>query len=193
MKSKRQPSNGKTGNRFPRNSRNRAIRISVYLHAGCPEFSIRLSENHVRTSEELQLPEAIEDLCRLTDGLILTTGPTGMGTTTLNYIINMINSTRRTKIITIEDPVEFEHATALSSNRKCSVMLNRTSCRHVLRQDPDVIVVGERLLETMETADRRGTLMGHRYVYLLIPSKPSSESTASSCRTTKQHHGATCE
>ena len=134
------------------------FRISVYLHAGSPEFSIRLSENNVRSSEELQLPEAIDDLCRLTDGLILITGPTGMGkTTTLNYIINMINSTRRTKIITIEDPVEFEHVNnrsiIIQQEMLGDVKSYQSALRHVLRQDPDVIVVGEmRDLETMETA-----------------------------------------
>ncbi|MFM8216493.1 MAG: type IV pilus twitching motility protein PilT, partial [Pirellula sp.] len=134
------------------------FRISVYLHAGSPEFSIRLSENQVRTSEELKLPEAIDDLCRLSDGLILITGPTGMGkTTTLNYIINMINATRRTKIITIEDPVEFEHVNnrsiIIQQEMLGDVKSYQSALRHVLRQDPDVIVVGEmRDLETMETA-----------------------------------------
>ena len=124
------------------------FRISVYLHAGSPEFSIRLSENQVRSSEELKLPEAIDDLCRLTDGLILITGPTGMGkTTTLNYIINMINATRRTKIITIEDPVEYvhDHQTALVSQREVGtdVMTFAEGLRAALREDPDVILLGE--------------------------------------------------
>ena len=134
------------------------FRISVYLHSGSPEFSIRLSESHVRSANELRLPESIEEMCRLTDGLILITGPTGMGkTTTLNFIINTINETRRTKIITIEDPVEFEHANnrsiIIQQELLGDVKSYQSALRHVLRQDPDVIVVGEmRDLETMETA-----------------------------------------
>jgi twitching motility protein PilT len=134
------------------------FRISVYLHAGGPEFSIRLSESHVRSSSELKLPESIDDLSRLTDGLVLITGPTGMGkTTTLNYIVNLINETRRTKIITIEDPVEFEHANnksiIIQQELLGDVKSYQSALRHVLRQDPDVIIVGEmRDLETMETA-----------------------------------------
>ncbi len=134
------------------------FRISVYLHAGAPEFSVRLSESHVRSSKELGLPEALEDLCRLTDGLVLITGPTGMGkTTTLNFIVNTINETRRAKIITIEDPVEFEHqnnrSIIIQQELLGDVKSYKSALRHVLRQDPDVIVVGEmRDLETMETA-----------------------------------------
>ncbi len=134
------------------------FRISVYLHAGCPEFAIRLCESTVRSAEELGLPEAIEELVRLPGGLILVTGPTGMGkTTTLSYMINMINETRRAKIITIEDPVEYEHrnirSIIIQQELLGDVKSYQSALKHVLRQDPDVIVIGEmRDLETMETA-----------------------------------------
>jgi twitching motility protein PilT len=134
------------------------FRISVYLHAGVPEFSIRLCESTIRSAKVLGLPEAIDDLSRLTSGLVLVTGPTGMGkTTTLNYIINLINETRRAKIITIEDPVEFEHenkrSIIIQQELLGDVKSYQSALRHVLRQDPDVIVIGEmRDLETMETA-----------------------------------------
>src|SRR5215211_4977294 len=86
------------------------FRVSVYLHAGSPEFSIRLCETVIRSAEELHLPEVISELTRLPGGLILVTGPTGTGkTTTLNFMINTINEQRRAKIVTIEDPVEFAH------------------------------------------------------------------------------------
>ncbi len=86
------------------------FRISVYMHAGCQEFAIRLCETNIRSAAELGLPPIIEELTRLPSGLILVTGPTGMGkTTTLNFMINAINETRRAKIITVEDPVEFAH------------------------------------------------------------------------------------
>jgi twitching motility protein PilT len=134
------------------------FRVSTYLHAGCPEFSIRLCETVIRSAEELGLPDVIVDLTRLPGGLILVTGPTGMGkTTTLNFMINVINEERRAKIVTIEDPVEFAHTNLRSIIIQQEVLGDVRSfhgaLRHVLRQDPDVIVIGEmRDLETIETA-----------------------------------------
>ncbi|MEX2171751.1 MAG: PilT/PilU family type 4a pilus ATPase [Pirellulales bacterium] len=134
------------------------FRVSVYLHAGCPEFSIRLCETVVRSAQELGLPTVVEELTRLSGGLILVTGPTGMGkTTTLNYMVNAINESRRAKIITIEDPVEFAHENLRSiivqQELLGDVRNYQSALRHVLRQDPDVIVIGEmRDLETIETA-----------------------------------------
>jgi twitching motility protein PilT len=134
------------------------FRVSVYLHAGCPEFSIRLCETVIRSAAELGLPDVATELTRLPDGLILVTGPTGMGkTTTLNYMINVINEDRRAKIVTIEDPVEFTHDNLRSIVIQQEVLGDvksfQSALRHVLRQDPDVIVIGEmRDLETIETA-----------------------------------------
>jgi twitching motility protein PilT len=134
------------------------FRISVYYHAGCPEMSIRLCETAVRSREELQLPGLADDVTRLPNGLVLVTGPTGMGkTTTLNYLVNTINRDRRAKIVTIEDPVEFVHENQRSIVVQQEVFTDTPSFRqalwHVLRQDPDVIVIGEmRDLETIATA-----------------------------------------
>lgn len=134
------------------------FRVSIYLRAGCPEFSIRLCETVVRSSEELGLPEVVDDLIRLPSGLVLVTGPTGMGkTTTLNYMINAINEQRRAKVITIEDPVEFVHenrrSVVIQQELHGDVRSFKSALRHVLRQDPDVIVIGEmRDLDTIETA-----------------------------------------
>ncbi|QDU10705.1 type IV pilus twitching motility protein PilT [Gimesia aquarii] len=133
-------------------------RVSVYYHSGVPEFSIRLCESDVRTKDELGLPPVIDELTRIPSGLILVTGPTGMGkTTTLNYMIHSINQQRRAKIVTIEDPVEYTHDNIRSIIIQQEVLgdvLNfQSALRHVLRQDPDVIVIGEmRDLETIETA-----------------------------------------
>ncbi len=133
-------------------------RTSIYFHAGCPEMAIRLCETNIRTAEELGLPAIVEELTRLPNGLILVTGPTGMGkTTTLNYMIDTINHERRCKIVTIEDPVEFVHENQKSIVIQQEVGTDTLSFRkaliHTLRQDPDVIVVGEmRDLETIETA-----------------------------------------
>lgn len=134
------------------------MRASVYLHAGVPEMAIRLCETVVRSREELGLPTVVDELARLPNGLILITGATGNGkTTTLNYIVDLINRSRRAKIITIEDPVEFVH-----QNQSCIVVQQevytdtpsfRQALTHVLRQDPDVVVIGEmRDLETVATA-----------------------------------------
>lgn len=134
------------------------FRISVYYHSGTPEFSIRLCETTIRTAAELRLPAVVDELTRLHSGLVLVTGPTGMGkTTTLNYMINVINSQRRCKIVTIEDPVEFAHdnirSLVIQQELWGDVRSFQSALRHVLRQDPDVIVIGEmRDLETIETA-----------------------------------------
>jgi len=134
------------------------FRMAVYFHAGCPEMSIRLCETVVRSREDLRLPPIVEELTRQPNGLILVTGPTGMGkTTTLNYMIDSINRHRRSKIVTIEDPIEFVHENQRSIIVQQEVMTDVRSFRdalvHVLRQDPDVIVIGEmRNLETIETA-----------------------------------------
>jgi len=133
------------------------FRTSIYYHAGCPELSIRLCETVIRSAEELHLPRIIEDLTQLPNGLILVTGPTGTGkTTTLNYMIDTINRHRRAKIVTIEDPVEYVHENQRSIIIQQEVQTDVHSFRealiHVLRQDPDVIVIGEmRDLETIET------------------------------------------
>jgi twitching motility protein PilT len=134
------------------------FRISVYLHAGVPEMAIRLCESTIRTREELKLPPIVEELTRLPHGLVLITGATGMGkTTTMSFMIDAINRDRRAKIVTIEDPVEYVHDNRRSIVVQQEVSTDTPSFRqalvHVLRQDPDVIVIGEmRDLETIETA-----------------------------------------
>ncbi|MFO0944665.1 MAG: PilT/PilU family type 4a pilus ATPase [Planctomycetota bacterium] len=133
------------------------FRASVYRNAETPEFAIRICETTVRQRDELGLPEKVDELARLTTGLILITGPTGVGkTTTLNYIIDLINQDRRAKIITIEDPIEYVHerrrSIIVQQEVGTDVKSFRKALLHALRQDPDVIVVGEmRDLETMET------------------------------------------
>ncbi|MGE3317623.1 MAG: type IV pilus twitching motility protein PilT, partial [Planctomycetaceae bacterium] len=85
-------------------------RAGVYRRAGCPEFSIRLCETAVRSAESLCLPPVVEELSRRGSGLVLVTGPTGVGkTTTLNFMVHAVNSQRRAKIVTIEDPIEYVH------------------------------------------------------------------------------------
>lgn len=133
-------------------------RSSLYFHAGHPEMSIRLCELAIRAAVDLGLPPIVEELTRLPGGLVLVTGPTGVGkTTTLNMMIDTINRERRAKIITIEDPVEYVHENVRSIIVQQEVLIDVPSFSvalvNALRQDPDVIVIGEmRSLETIETA-----------------------------------------
>jgi twitching motility protein PilT len=134
------------------------FRVSVYYRVGNPELSIRPVMDHIKTRMELRLPEQIEDFTRLSSGLVLVTGPTGTGkTTTMNYMIDLINSERRCKIIAIEDPVEYIHsskkAVIVQQELYTDVKSFGSALIHVLRQDPDVICIGEmRDMDTTATA-----------------------------------------
>lgn len=133
-------------------------RLTVYRRNGLWELSIRMSEPVVRTRDQLRLPPIVDELARRTHGLVVLTGPTGVGkTTTLHYMLDLINAERACKIITIEDPIEFVHASKKSIVVQQEVLtdvLDFTSAlRHVLRQDPDVVAVGEmRDRDTIYTA-----------------------------------------
>ena len=134
------------------------FRVSVYYRVGNPELAIRPVMDHIKTRTELRLPEQLEDFTRLSSGLVLITGPTGTGkTTTMNYMIDLINSERRCKIIAIEDPVEYIHnskkAVLIQQELYTDVKSFGSALIHVLRQDPDVICIGEmRDLDTTATA-----------------------------------------
>ena len=134
------------------------IRATFYRRNGHPEMSFRFCGDRIATREDLGLPEKIDDLARRPNGLVLVTGPTGAGkTTTLNYMVDLINSERRCKIVTIEDPIEFVHANKRAIVVQQELLTDVRSCNraliHVLRQDPDVIVVGEmRDYEAISTA-----------------------------------------
>jgi twitching motility protein PilT len=134
------------------------IRATFYRRNGHPEMSFRFCGDRIAARDELGLPEKIDDLARKPNGLILVTGPTGAGkTTTLNYMVDLINSERRCKIVTIEDPIEFVHenkrAIVVQQEVLTDVRSFNRALIHVLRQDPDVIVVGEmRDYEAVSTA-----------------------------------------
>jgi twitching motility protein PilT len=134
------------------------VRATFYRRNGRPEMSCRFCGNRISTREELGLPDKIDELARKPNGLVLVTGPTGAGkTTTLNYMVDLINSERRCKIVTIEDPIEFVHANKRAIVVQQEVLTDVRSFNraliHVLRQDPDVIVVGEmRDYEAISTA-----------------------------------------
>ena len=124
------------------------IRITFYRRNSFPELSIRFCGDTIQSRETLGLPEKIDDLARRPNGLVLITGPTGAGkTTTLNYMVNLINRERRCKIVTIEDPIEYVHenkrAIVVQQEVLTDVHSFNRALIHVLRQDPDVIVLGE--------------------------------------------------
>jgi twitching motility protein PilT len=134
------------------------LRATIYRRNGFPEMSIRFCGSRIQTREELGLPAKLDELARKRNGLILITGPTGAGkTTTLNYLVDLINNERRCKIVTIEDPIEFVHENKRAIVVQQEVLTDTHSFDraliHVLRQDPDVIVVGEvREHEAISTA-----------------------------------------
>lgn len=134
------------------------FRVNIYRDKGNVATAFRVIPTRIPTIKELGLPNILEDLCRRPRGLVLVTGPTGSGkSTTLAAMINQINSEVAHHIITIEDPIEYLH------QHKMSVINQRelgqdtksfaNSLRAALREDPDVILVGEmRDLETISTA-----------------------------------------
>ncbi len=134
------------------------VRATFYRRNNHSELSVRFCRDKISTRQELGLPEKIDELARKPNGLVLITGPTGAGkTTTLNYLIDVINSERRCKIVTIEDPIEYVHANKRAIVVQQEVLTDVRSFNraliHVLRQDPDVIVVGEmRDHESISTA-----------------------------------------
>ena len=124
------------------------IRATVYKRNNHPELSLRFCGDKIPSREQLSLPAKIDDLARKPNGLVLVTGPTGSGkTTTLNYMIDLINTERRCKIVTVEDPIEFVHKNKNAIVVQQEVLTDTHSFNraliHILRQDPDVIVVGE--------------------------------------------------
>ena len=124
------------------------FRINVFRQRGMVGMAIRRVRSEVPTIEELLLPPVINVLAGSPRGLVLVTGPTGTGkTTTIASMIGHINRTRRAHIVTIEDPIEVVHDDDLSIIQQREVGLDTDSyaaaLKHVVRQDPDVIFVGE--------------------------------------------------
>jgi twitching motility protein PilT len=134
------------------------FRVNVYLQRDAVGAAFRLIPFAIRGVEELGLPPNVADLARLPRGLVLVTGPTGSGkSTTLAALIDVVNTERACHVMTIEDPIEYlhRHKTAVVNQREVGSDTHSfaEALKHVLRQDPDVILVGEmRDLETISTA-----------------------------------------
>jgi twitching motility protein PilT len=134
------------------------FRVSVYRQKGNLAIALRLIPRSLLSLDDIGFPPVVSELVYLPRGLILVTGPTGSGkSTTLASMLDVINSTTQNHIITIEDPIEYyhEHQRGIVNQREVGVDVPSFAegLRRALRQDPDVILVGEmRDLETMETA-----------------------------------------
>ncbi len=134
------------------------IRMNIYNQRGTCATVCRLIPTKIRALDELGVPPKVKDFTTHRNGLVLITGPTGSGkTTTLAAMIDLINKTRKVNIITIEDPIEFVHKDqeAIVSQREIGLDTDNfgQALRHVLRQAPDIILIGEmRDLETMNIA-----------------------------------------
>jgi len=134
------------------------FRTNIYQQRGTLAFAFRAIPYEVKTVRELNLPDVLEEISLRPRGLVLETGVTGSGkSTALASMINHVNQNRRVNVITIEDPIEFLHRDVMSNISQREVGNDTLSfgmaLRHVLRQDPDVILVGEiRDVETLDTA-----------------------------------------
>jgi twitching motility protein PilT len=134
------------------------FRVNAYQQRGTIAFAIRTIPHQARSIQDLHLPQIVEEIAMMPRGLVLVTGVTGSGkSTTLASIIQLINERRYANVITIEDPIEFLHR-----DLKCHINQREVgtdtgsfaqALRRVLRQDPDVVQIGEiRDLDTLDTA-----------------------------------------
>jgi len=134
------------------------LRMNAYRQRGVIGAAIRSIPNKYKTFEELNLPPVVYELMKLNKGLILVTGPTGSGkSTTLASMIDYLNEHKNYHIMTVEDPIEYVHMHKKSMVNQREVGADTetfaSALRHVLRQDPDIILIGElRDLETISAA-----------------------------------------
>ncbi|HMU61015.1 MAG TPA: type IV pilus twitching motility protein PilT [Gemmatimonadales bacterium] len=134
------------------------FRTNIYQQRGTLAFAFRAIPYEVKTIRELKLPAVLEEISARPRGLVLVTGITGSGkSTALAAMINHVNQNRRVNVITIEDPIEFLHRDQMANISQREVgsdtLTFAAALRHVLRQDPDVILIGEiRDADTLDTA-----------------------------------------
>jgi twitching motility protein PilT len=134
------------------------FRGNAFVQRGSRSLALRLIPFEIPSFDELGLPETVREFVNLPQGFVLVTGPTGGGkSTTLASIIDCINATRRCHVLTIEDPIEYVHEHKLAAVNQREVGSDtpsfRNALRSALREDPDVLLVGEmRDLESIQTA-----------------------------------------
>lgn len=134
------------------------FRINAYHQRGCVSLAARVVPTRIPTLEELEMPSILKKIAEKPQGLVLVTGPTGSGkSTTLAAMIQYINKNMSKHIVTLEDPIEYlhKHGNSIIDQREVGFDTNNfaNGLRAALRQDPDVILVGEmRDLDTIQTA-----------------------------------------
>ena len=134
------------------------FRVNLYRQKGFAGAALRVIPSVIPSLEELSLPKIVAELAMLPSGLVIITGPSGCGkSTTLAAMIDIINARRKCHIVTIEDPIEFvhQHKNSIVTQREVTIDTRsfQEAVKHVLRHNPDVILIGEmRDLETMEMA-----------------------------------------
>ncbi len=163
--------------------RNQRFRVSIFRQSGSYAGAFRVVAKGIPTIAELGLPDMVRTFAELNHGLVLVTGRTGSGkSTTLAAMIEHINQTRSAHVITIEDPIEYRHVANRSIIQQREVGVDTSSfssaLRHALRQDPDVILIGElRDLDTMRTA-----LTAAETGHLVLATLHSSDTTGAVTR-----------
>ena len=156
------------------------FRVNLHFERGNPAISMRLIPSRIPSPKELSLPASITEFSRLPRGLVLVTGPTGHGkSTTQACMVNLINESNEKHIITVEDPIEYIHENKKSIIEQREVGTDTLSfeqaLRRVLRQNPDVILIGEmRDLETIRVA-----LTAAETGHLVISTLHTSDATTS--------------
>lgn len=157
------------------------LRSNIYYQKGCVAASLRIIPNKIKVIEELGLPPILEKYATPSQGLVVFTGPTGSGkSTSLAAMIDYINSNYSKHIITIEDPIEyvFEHKKSLLSQREIGSDTNSfaRALRSSLREDPDVVLVGE--MRDLETIDAVLTIAETGHLVLTTLHTNSAAQTA---------------
>ncbi len=134
------------------------FRANIFMQRGAVAGAFRLVPFKVIPLKDLGVPPVVDELCEKPRGLVLVTGPTGSGkSTTLASMIDNINTTQRSHIVTVEDPIEFlhPHKNCLVNQREVGADTQsfKRALKYILRQDPDIVLIGEmRDLETIEAA-----------------------------------------
>ena len=134
------------------------FRANIFMQRGAVAGAFRLIPFEIKTFKDLGLPEIMNEILKKSSGLVLVTGPTGCGkSTTLAAMVDRINSEKSAHIITVEDPIEYlhMHKKCLINQREVTTDTKsfKDALRYILRQDPDVVLIGEmRDLETIEAA-----------------------------------------
>ncbi|MFA5554420.1 MAG: PilT/PilU family type 4a pilus ATPase [Phycisphaerae bacterium] len=142
------------------------FRVNIFRQRGCISMAARRVESTVPLFEEIHLPKTLEKICDRAQGLVLVVGPTGSGkTTTIASMIDYINRTRNSHIVTIEDPIEyiFVDKKAIVSQREIGIDVKdfEDALTYLMRQDPDVVFVGEMRDARTVTAGMRAAETGH--------------------------------